>query len=127
MAARDHWIGWSDEQRRINLQKIITNSRFLIFPWVQVKNLASLVLSLAARTVPHDWIDCYGYRPVLMETLVDGKQYNGTCYRAANWVHVGKTTGRGRMDRQNKRMGVAVKDIFLYPLSKNFRQALRQG
>ena len=126
MAARDHWIGWSDEQRRTNLQKIISNSRFLIFPWVQVKNLASSVLSLAAKTVPHDWIDCYGRRPVLMETLVDGKQYNGTCYQAANWVFVGETTGRGRMDRQNKRMGMAVKDIYLYPLSKKFRQELRQ-
>ncbi|MEE4113554.1 MAG: DUF4338 domain-containing protein [Desulfobacteraceae bacterium] len=126
MAARDNWIGWSDEQRRTNLQKIITNSRFLIFPWVQVKNLASSVLSLAARTVPRDWLDCYGRRPVLMESLVDGKQYSGTCYRAANWVHVGETTGRGRMDIQNKRMGVAVKDIYLYPLSKRFRRELRQ-
>jgi hypothetical protein len=124
MAARDRWIGWSDEQRRKNLQKIITNSRFLIFPWVQVKNLASFVLSLAAKKVPVDWFDCYGCRPVLMETLVDGKKYNGTCYRAANWVHVGETTGRGRMDRENKRYGVAVKDIFLYPLSKNFRRQL---
>ena len=127
MAARDHWIGWSDEQRRRNLQKIISNSRFLIFPWVQVKNLASSVLSLAAKTVPHDWIDCYGRRPVLMETLVDQKQYNGTCYRAANWVCVGETTGRGRMDRQNKRKGVAVKDIYLYPLSKRFRQELKKS
>ena len=127
MAARDNWIGWNDEQRRRNLQKIISNSRFLIFPWVQVKNLASSVLSLAAKTVPQDWIDCYGRRPVLMETLVDGKQYNGTCYQAANWVNVGKTTGRGRMDRQNKRIGMAVKDIYLYPLSKNFRQELRQS
>ncbi len=127
MAARDHWIGWSDEQRRRNLQKIISNSRFLIFPWVQVKNLASSVLSLAAKTVPHDWIDCYGCRPVLMETLVDGKQYSGTCYQAANWVYVGETTGRGRMDRQNKRMGMAVKDIYLYPLSKKFRQELMQS
>ncbi len=127
MAARDHWIGWSDEQRRKNLQKIITNSRFLIFPWVQVKNLASSVLSLAAKTVPHDWIACYGRRPVLMETLVDQKQYKGTCYRAANWVYVGETTGRGRMDRQNKRKGMAVKDIYLYPLSKRFRQELMMG
>ena len=124
MAARDQWIGWSDEQRRRNLQKIITNSRFLIFPWVQVKNLASSVLSLAAKTVPQDWIDCYGRRPVLIETLVDGKQYSGTCYRAANWVYVGETAGRGRMDRHNKRMGMAVKDIYLYPLSKKFRREL---
>ena len=126
MAARDHWIGWSDEQRRKNLQKIVTNSRFLIFPWVQVKNLASSVLSLAAKKVSIDWFDRYGCRPVLMETLVDGKKYNGTCYQAANWVHVGETTGRGRMDRENKRKGMSVKNIYLYPLSKRFRQELIQ-
>jgi hypothetical protein len=127
IAARDNWIGWSDEQRRTNLQKIISNSRFLIFPWVQVKNLASSILSLAAKTVPNDWLGCYGRRPVLMETLVDGKHYSGTCYQAANWVFVGETTGRGRMDRQNKRMGAAVKNIYLYPLSKKFRQELTQS
>ncbi len=127
LAARDNWIGWSDKQRRRNLQKIITNSRFLIFPWVRVKNLASSVLSLAIRTVPDDWFDCYGSRPVLMETFVDQQQYKGTCYRAANWVHVGETTGRGRMDRQNTRKGMAVKDIYLYPLSKRFREALTQS
>ena len=120
MAARDQWIGWSDEQRRRNLQKIISNSRFLIFPWVQVKNLASSVLSLAAKTVPHDWIDCYGRRPVLMETLVDEKQYNGTCYQAANWVCVGETTGRGRMDRQNKRKGWPSKIFFFTRCQKGF-------
>ena len=127
MAARDHWIGWSDEQRQRNLQKIISNSRFLIFPWVRVKNLASSVLSLAAQTVPKDWIDCYGCRPVLMETLVDQKKYKGTCYQAANWIYVGETTGRGRMDKENKRKGMAVKDIYLYPLTKKFRQELKQS
>ena len=127
MAARDRWIGWSEEQRRTNLQKIITNSRFLIFPWIQVKNLASSVLSLAVKKVPNDWFDCYGCRPVLMETLVDQKLYKGTCYQAANWVCVGKTTGRGRMDKQNKRKGMAVKDIYLYPLSKRFRNELMQS
>ena len=127
MAARDRWIGWSEEQRRTNLQKIITNSRFLIFPWIQVKNLASSVLSLAVKKVPNDWFDCYGCRPVLMETLVDQKLYKGTCYQAANWICVGKTTGRGRMDKQNKRKGMAVKDIYLYPLSKRFRNELMQS
>jgi hypothetical protein len=98
----------------------------LIFPWVRVKNLASSVLSLAGKTVPGDWCECYGCRPVLMETLVDQSRYNGTCYKAANWVYVGQTTGRGRMDRQNKRRGEAVKDIYLYPLLKRFRSALTQ-
>lgn len=126
MRARDEWIGWTDEQRKRNLQLIINNSRFLIFPWVQVKNLASSVLSLAAKTIPDDWSDAFACRPVLMETLVDQKRYLGTCYKAANWQYVGKTTGRGRMDRENKRHGKEVKDIYLYPLSKRFRQALMQ-
>jgi len=124
MAARDRWIGWRDEQRKGNLQKIINNSRFLLFPWVQVKNLASSVLALAVRTVADDWQDCYGYRPVLMETLVDQRRFKGTCYKAANWIHLGATTGRGRMDRENKRKGMAVKEIYVYPLSNLFRQEL---
>jgi hypothetical protein len=124
MAPRDEWIQWTDEQRKSNLQKIINNSRFLIFPWVKVKNLASSVLALAVKTVPDDWQSCYGYRPVLMETLVDQKRFKGTCYKAANWVHVGATTGRGRMDRKNKRHGMAVKEIYVYPLSNRFRQEL---
>jgi hypothetical protein len=124
MAARDRWIGWSDEARKRNLQKIINNSRFLIFPWVQVKNLASSVLAVAVKRVADDWCECYGIRPVLMETLVDQSQFKGTCYKAANWLHVGETTGRGRMDRQNKRKGMAVKDIFIYPLTKKFQQEL---
>ena len=127
MAERDRWIGWSDEERKSKLQKIINNSRFLIFPWVRVKNLASSVLAMAVKTVPVDWYECYGYRPVLMETLVDQNQFNGTCYKAANWVHVGETTGRGRMDRANKRRGMAVKDIFVYPLSRKFRRELTQS
>jgi len=124
MAPRDQWIGWTDEQRKDNLQKIINNSRFLIFPWVEVKNLASSALALAAKTVPDDWQRCYGYRPVLMETLVDQKRFKGTCYKAANWIHMGKTTGRGRMDRDNNQQGAAVKEIFVYPLTPRFRQEL---
>lgn len=124
MAPRDQWIGWSDEQRKVNLQKIVNNSRFLIFPWVEVKNLASSALALAAKKVPDDWQHCYGYRPVLMETLVDRKRFRGTCYKAANWIHMGKTTGRGRMDRDNKQQGAAVKEIYVYPLTSRFRQEL---
>lgn len=126
MAPRDRWIGWTDEQRKFNLQKIINNSRFLIFPWVEVKNLASSVLALAVKTVPDDWQRCYGYRPVLMETLVDRKRFRGTCYKAANWIHMGKTTGRGRMDRANKQQGASVKEIFVYPLTSRFRQELAE-
>jgi hypothetical protein len=124
MAPRDRWIGWTDEQRKVNLQKIINNSRFLIFPWVKVKNLASSVLALAVKTIPDDWQRCYGYRPVLMETLVDQNRFKGTCYKAANWIHMGKTTGRGRMDRDNKKQGESVKEIYVYPLTSGFRQEL---
>ena len=124
MAERDRWIGWSQEQRSLNLQRIVNNSRFLIFPWVHVKNLASSALSLAARTVSDDWKIAYGLQPVLLETLVDTERFKGTCYRAANWRHIGKTTGRGRMDRENKRHGMAVKDIYVYPLTSHFRQEL---
>jgi hypothetical protein len=124
MAPRDRWIGWSDEKRKGNLQKIVNNSRFLIFPWVKVRNLASTALSLAVKRVPNDWQEVYGYRPVLMETLVDRKRFKGTCYKAANWIPVGKTTGRGRMDRDHTRKGAAVKEIYVYALSSRFRQKL---
>jgi hypothetical protein len=124
MAPRDRWIGWSDEQRKVNLQKIVNNSRFLIFPWVAVKNLASSALALAVKRVPDDWQRCYCYRPVLMETLVDRKRFKGICYKAANWIHMGRTTGRGRMDRHNKQQGMAVKEIYVYPLTSRFRQEL---
>jgi len=124
MAPRDQWISWGDEQRKRNLQKIINNSRFLLFPWVRIRNLASSVLSLAARQVPGDWQACYQYRPVLMETLVDKSRFKGTCYRAANWVHVGTTTGRGRMDRHTRCKGQAPKEIYLYPLTRRFREEL---
>jgi hypothetical protein len=124
MEDRDRWIGWSQEQRSRNLQKVVNNSRFLIFPWVHVKNLASSALALAAKTVSDDWKSSYGLQPVLLETLVDTERFKGTCYRAANWRHIGKTTGRGRMDRENKRHGMAVKDIYVYPLTSRFRKEL---
>ena len=124
IAPRDRWIKWNDEQRRHNLQKIINNSRFLILPWIKVKNLASSVLALAARVVPEDWERSYGYRPVLLETLVDKKRFKGTCYKAANWIYVGTTTGRGRMDREYKRQGMSPKEVYTYPLSARFREEL---
>lgn len=124
MAPRDRWIGWNDEQRERNLQKLINNSRFLIFPWVKVKNLASSVLALASRLVPDDWENSYGYRPVLLETLVDKRRFKGTCYKASNWIHVGTTAGRGRMDRENKRQGLSPKEIYMHPLTSRFREEL---
>jgi hypothetical protein len=124
MQPRDTWIGWSDEQRRRNLQSIVNNGRFLVLPWVRVKGLASKILALSARQLPQDWESHYGHRPLLLETLVDGNRFRGTCYRAANWIKVGHTTGRGRMDRQHNNHGQSVKDIYIYPLIRNARQYL---
>jgi hypothetical protein len=125
MQARDEWIGWSDRQRRHNLQRIVNNGRFLILPWVQVKGLASKILALSARQMPRDWESRYGHRPLLLETLVDAVRFRGTCYRAANWIPVGQTTGRGRMDREHASHGRAIKDIYVYPLARDVQQHLR--
>jgi Domain of unknown function (DUF4338) len=124
MQARDDWIGWSDEQRGYHLQSIVNNGRFLILPWVQVQGLASKILALSARRMPRDWEIRYGRRPLLLETLVDAKRFRGTCYRAANWIHVGQTAGRGRMDREHTAPGQTVKDIYVYPLERDARQRL---
>jgi hypothetical protein len=119
MQARDAWIGWSDLQRQCNLQSIVNNGRFLILPWVRVKGLASKILALSARQMPHHWQTRYGHRPLLLETLVDAARFRGTCYRAANWIYVGQTAGRGRMDREHKSHGQSTKDIYLYPLLRD--------
>ena len=123
LSERDAWIGWSKEDRSQRLQLIVNNTRFLIFPWVKVKNLASKALSLAAKQVPIDWQERYGYKPVLLETFVDVARYKGTCYRAANWMALGLTTGRGRMDRYTQHLS-SPKQIFLYPLCPDFRTQL---
>lgn len=124
MGARDEWIGWSDVQRRQNLQSIVNNGRFLILPWVQVKGLASKILALSAKQMPRDWEIRYGCRPLLLETLVDAARFRGTCYRAANWIHLGQTTGRGRMDRKHEAHGQAIKEIYVYPLANDARRRL---
>jgi hypothetical protein len=121
---RDHWIGWSKNSRVQNLRLIINNSRFLILPWVQSKNLASKILSLCAKQLPQDWQALYGYTPVLLETFVEKVRFTGTCYQAANWIWVGVTKGRGKLDRYNL-CSLPVKDIYLFPLHKNFRQLLQ--
>lgn len=124
MKPRDVWIGWSDEQRQGNLQLLVNNGRFLILPWVRVKGLASKILARSARQLPQDWQSHYGQCPLLLETLVDTDRFRGTCYRAANWIHLGQTTGRGRMDREHKADGQAIKDIYVYPLVRDARQRL---
>jgi hypothetical protein len=126
MSAREGWIGWDDEQRRRNLQRVINNSRFLVLPWVQVSNLGSKVLALAIRRAGRDWAERYGVEPFLAETLVDTSLYHGGCYRAANWIEVGSTTGRGRMDREHTRHGVSPKRVFVYPLVRDAARRLRE-
>lgn len=124
MAARDRWIGWSDAMRRTHLQGIVNHSRFLVLPWIEVPHLASSVLGLVARRFPGEWEQTYGVRPVLLETLVE-QGHGGTCYRAANWIALGTTTGRGRMDREHRREGLAAKHVFVYPLLPRAREILR--
>jgi hypothetical protein len=126
IAPRDLFIGWSHEQRQARLHLIVNNSRFLILPWVRVKYLASRVLSMLCRTLASDWLEIYGYRPVLLETFVERDRFRGTCYRAANWIHVGCTQGRGKLDVHSLRQK-PVKEIFLFPLTKNFRIILTDG
>ncbi len=123
MAPRDTYIGWSQPARQTNLPRVVNHSRFLILPWVRVPNLASHILSLAARQLPRDWFAAYRAQPVLLETLVDQTRYHGGCYRAANWIEVGLTQGRGRMDRSGKAQGVR-KHIFLFPLHRRWRERL---
>lgn len=125
LAPRDQWIGWEKKHRRKLLHLIISNDRFLIFPWVNVPNLASHVLSLAAKQVGEDWVQVYGYRPVLIETFVDTTKYTGACYRAANWHYLGQTKGRGHFDPHHQHKET-VKEIFVYPLSADWQEALTQ-
>lgn len=124
LAARDEWIGWSKVDRSLRLNLIVNNTRFLIFPWVRVKNLASKALSLAAKRIRCDWQARYGYSPVLLETFVDMEKYHGTCYKAANWVLLGQTAGRGRMDRYTKHLSTP-KLIYMYPLRRDYWAILR--
>lgn len=123
MAPRDRWIGWSDPVRQRNLPLVVNHSRFLILPWTRISHLASHILARAAQQLPGDWQARYGVTPVLMETLVDPARYRGTCYRAANWIEAGMTTGRGRMDRSGRGEGIR-KQILVYPLHRLWRQRL---
>lgn len=125
LAPRDRLIGWTAQQRQHNLHRVVNNARFLILPWIRSPNLASRILSGVVKQLPQDWQDRYRYAPVLLETFVEQSRFRGTCYRAANWLHVGQTQGRGKLDREN-RYALPVKDIFLYPLHKHFKRHLCQ-
>jgi hypothetical protein len=123
LKARERWIGWSHPARQCHLPKVVANSRFVIAGGVRVKNLASKVLGMAQRSLPEDWTQAYGYKPLLLETYVESKRFAATSYRAANWIHVGKTRGRGRQDREH-RQNKPIKDIYLYPLVPDCQKRL---
>lgn len=122
-APRDEYIGWSDSQRKRNLPLVVNNARFLVLPWVQVKNLASKILSMAVKQVPKDWLKQYAIKPVLMETFVEVDRFEGTCYKAANWAYVGMTKGRGKLGPSGVQ-SVPIKDILVYPMDISFRKKL---
>jgi hypothetical protein len=126
LQARDEWIGWDAAAREQNLHRVVANSRFLILPHVQVAHLASHVLGLAVGRLKQDWRQRYGYESLLLETFVDAKHYRGTCYRAANWIEVGQTQGRGRQDVKHNRRS-SVKRIFMYALDAQAKQRLRRA
>ena len=125
MKDRDQWIGWDDATRKLRLQHIVNNSRLLVV--ARIRNLASMALSRVHKQLRVDWMRQYGVDPWLLETLVDRQRFYGGCYRAANWTVLGETSGRGRMDRANKRHGAQVKTILVYPLVKNARRRLTLG
>jgi len=123
-APRDDFIGWNAETRKTNLKFLTNNMRFLILRWVRVPHLASHILGRAARRISGDWMKKYGHPIYLLETFVERDCFQGTCYQAANWVSVGQTRGRSRNGHRG--LKVPIKDIYLYPLTKRFRDSLSQ-
>jgi hypothetical protein len=125
MKLRDQWIGWDDRTRGGRLQQVVNNSRFLVL--AKIRNLASTLLAGALRRLRTDWQQRYGVDPWLVETLVDRERFHGGCYRAANFIVLGQTSGRGRMDRTHQRHGQEVKTVLVYPLIKDAACRLRQA
>ena len=124
IGCRDRFIGWSAEARRRNIRLIAYNLRFLILPWVEVPHLGSHLLGRMARVLPRDWQQVYGHPVYFLETFVDPRRFRGTCYRAANWIVLGQTTGRGKQD-QTHRPNRPIKEVLGYPLVKRFRELLQ--
>jgi hypothetical protein len=125
MKPRDQWIGWSDAIRGRRLQHVVNNSRLLVL--AKIRNLASTLLGCGLRRLRRDWQSHYGLEPYLVETLVDRQRFHGGCYRAANFIVLGETSGRGRMDRTHQRYGAQVKTVMVYPLVKDAARRLTDG
>ncbi len=123
LGARDRFIGWPQEARRQNIHRLAYNPRFLILPWVNVPHLASHILGRMVRQLRRDWQEVYGHRLYFLETFVDSGRYRGTCYRAANWISMGWTTGRGKQSNSHK-PNRSLKEILGYPLTRDFRERL---
>jgi hypothetical protein len=115
LTPRDRWIGWNHQQRQANLRYVINNVRFLILPWIRITNLASTLLGLMAKIIPAHWEDVYKFRPVLMETFIEKARFSGASYKAANWICVGQTKGKGRSGMNYYYHGI-IKDVYVYPL-----------
>ena len=124
LPCRDAWIGWGERERAKRLEWVVCNSRFLLFPWVRVKCLASKALSMALRRLAEDWAVQHGYRPVLVETFIDPERFDATCYRAANWQRIGRSKGRPGEEVSG---GKNRKEVYVYPLAKRCREVLRNG
>jgi hypothetical protein len=120
---RDAYIGWSKSERAQGLRFLTNNSRYLILPWIHAPHLASHVLALVSRRIADDWRQKYGHPVYCLETFVETGRFKGTCYRAANWICAGVTTGRGR-DGGHHSAILPTKDVYLYPLSADFKKAL---
>ena len=125
LGCRDRFIGWSAEARRSNIHLIAYNPRFLILPWVKVPHLASHILGHMARVLPAAWEQIYGHPIYFLETFVDPQRFRGTCYRAANWIVLGRTTGRGKDDHTH-RPNRPIKEVLGYPLCRRFRRVLQE-
>lgn len=122
---RDQWIGWDDASRKLRLQHVVNNSRFLVL--ARLDNLASKILSDVMRHLRGDWLGQYGVEPWLVETMVEQQRFYGGCYRAANFQEIGQTSGRGRMDRTHQRHGAEIKTVLVYPLVKHAKCKLVDG
>jgi hypothetical protein len=123
LGCRDRYLGWSAEARRRHIHLVAYNQRFLILPWVRVPHLATHLLGRMARLLSAEWQRVYGHPVHFLETFVDSQRFRGTCYRAANWIHLGRTTGRGKDDQTN-RPNRSLKEVFGYPVTPDFRQRL---
>src|SRR6266852_5916001 len=125
LGSRDRYLGWSAEARRRNIRFLAYNTRFLILPWVTVEHLASHILARMAKRLSEDWERLYQHPIYFVETFVDPTRFRGTCYRAANWILLGQTTGRGKDDHTN-RPNRSIKEVLGYPLTQRFRELLQE-